>query len=237
MRPFLLALVSLLVMTAGCAGVGVDLPGLSGATSDPVSTGPDPADPRAEGPGAGSVEAVRGEWDPYAFRVGETYRYDLAWSDGRTATFAWETAAVRDGNGDGDGTVTARVRYDDGTPFSQARTDAREDLYVGFAGTPAVVPLAAAVFSEGALNTAERRLVVGETYAFDALNGLGTVSVERADRYAGVDCAAVLVHVDERPTWEACLSPSHPLPVHVVTFDDAGEPAFEMTLVAVETTA
>jgi len=235
-RLTVLLTVGMLVL-AGCAGgAGSDSDSSTAtatatptptATSSSGSSGSGSSSSSGSGGTSSSSGSLSGAYDPYDFRAGQYYRYDVnAPDDFGVGTFEWEVLETSEES------VTVRAKMDtDETKFEQTVTSPPEEVYGRFMATPAGALLFASVLSPGVAQLEGEELSVGDGWSYSGPDGSVSVRVERLESFGGLDCGTVVARQNGTAVWENCVSPDSALPGHTVFLNDEGSTEFEMTLV------
>lgn len=237
-RTYVVVLTLLLVTLAGCTGSG---PGDTGGTptpkpdsgdgsADPATGGPDGADgdssDGADG-GTGDDTATAGVWDPYDFRQGEFYAYEVYEGGARVGSFTWEVPEVAD---DGQ-SVTVRVTGEfGGEGFETTVSGSPETAYQSLLGNPSGSYIFLALYSPFVGAFQGETLAVGQGWSYAQGGETMSYRIERTDRIADRDAFVTVVRENGVPQYETWVDTELAFAAKTVIYD-GGEVDVEVRLV------
>ncbi|MFC7131707.1 MULTISPECIES: hypothetical protein [Salinibaculum] len=243
-RGFYAILAVLIVVLAGCSGAG---PTDDGATPTATSSGSGgtggtgsggggsggtggsgtgggsggTGDDGAGSGGSGTADAV---WDPYDFREGEFYAYEIREGGEFLGTFTWEVLSVAEDS------VTVAVTGDvDGQRFEVQTTGAPETAYNSLLTNPAGSYVFIALYGPYVGAFRGETLAIGQGWSYSSGSDSLSYRIERTDSIAGRDVFVTVVRENDVPQYETWIDADLAFAAKTVIYDE-GEVDVEVRL-------
>ena len=231
-RGFYAILAVLMLVLAGCGGAGPTDDGAtptttssgSGGTGSGSGSGGGSSGTGGDGggsDGSGTADAV---WDPYDFREGEFYEYEIREGGEFLGTFTWEVLSVAEDS------VTVAVTGDvDGQSFEVQTTGPPETAYNSLLTNPAGSYVFIALYGPYVGAFRGETLAVGQGWSYSSGTDSLSYRIERTDSIAGRDVFVTVVRENDVPQYETWIDAELAFAARTVIYDE-GEVDVEVRL-------
>lgn len=230
-RGFYTILAVLMLVLAGCGGAGPTDDGATPTTTSSGSGGGGGTGGGGSGSsggsgggssgGSGSADAI---WDPYDFREGEFYAYEIQEDGEFLGTFTWEVLSVDEDS------VTVAVTGDvDGQSFEVTTTGAPETAYNSLLTNPAGSYVFVALYGPYVGAFRGETLAVGQGWSYSSGSDSLSYRIERTDSIAGRDVFVTVVRENDVPQYETWIDAELAFAAKTVIYDQ-GEVDLEVRL-------